>query len=235
MAGDDDFLDPEMKGLPDDPRLAFVVYEERLRPATRDAERDTPDTSLPRRYANSLIAFIRIEGLPISIETPPLDDRDFWPWYNQFLEYVDYYVVEYKLAHARGRSSNAVMAISFSQNYKQEIAGLLDRIRKIVNQAELEEQKKDAIYAKISALQLEVDRSTTLMGALLSGYLDVMTAIGEGGERLEPAVKVLERLMGVFRRAKTDHDQGQLPPPEEKKQLPSPKADWDELDDEIPF
>jgi hypothetical protein len=77
MAGDDNFLDPEMKGLPDDPRLAFVVYEERLRPVTRDAERDTPDTSLPRRYANSLIAFIRIEGLPIPIEMPPLDDRDF--------------------------------------------------------------------------------------------------------------------------------------------------------------
>lgn len=235
MAGDDDFLDPEMKELPDDPRLAFVVYEERLRPVTRDAERDTPDTSLPRRYANSLIAFIRIEGLPISIETPPLHDQDFWPWYNQFLEYVDYYVVEYKLAHARGRSSNIVTAISFSPNYREEITGLLDRIRKIVNQAELEENKKDAIYAKISALQLEMDRSTTLMGAILSGYLDVMTAIGEGGERLEPAVKVLERLMRVFRRAKADHDQGQLPPPEEKKQLPPPKVDWDELDDEIPF
>jgi hypothetical protein len=127
-----------------------------------------------------------------------------------------------------------VTAISFSSDYKEEIGGLLDRVRKIVNQAELEEKKKDAIYAKISALQFEVDRSTTLMGAILSGYLDVMTAIGEGGERLEPAVKVLERLMRVFRRAKADHDQGQLPPPEEKKQLPPPE-EFHELDDEIPF
>ena len=234
MTGDD-LLDPEMKGLPDDPRLAFVVYEARLRPVTRDAERDTPDTSLPRRYAHSLVAFIRLEGLPISVDMPPLDDREFWSWYNQFLEHIDYYVVEYKLTHARRRNSDTAMAISFSPGYKEEIAGLLDRIRKIVNQAELERKKKDAIYAKISVLQLEVDRSTTSMGALLSGYLDVMTTIGEGGEKLEPAVKVVERLMRVFQRAKADHDQGQLPPPQEKKQLPPPKADWDDLDDDIPF
>lgn len=100
---------------------------------------------------------------------------------------------------------------------------------------QLVDKKKDAIYAKITALQLEVNRSTTALGAILSNYLDIMTAIGEGGERLEPAVKVLERLMRVFRRAKADHDQGQLPSPEETRQLPAPKTDWDELDDEIPF
>ena len=231
MAGDDDFLDQEMMALPDDPRLAFVVYEQRLRQTTRDAAPSMEGWGLERRYANSLIAFIRIEGLSISVGDPPVSDSGFGEWYYSFLTLIDYHLVEYKLAHTRGRRTNPVTTISFSQDYKEEVASLLDRVRKIVNQTTLEDKKKDAIYAKIAALQFEVERSTTTLGALLFNYLDVMTAIGEGGERAEPAVKILERLMRVFRRAKADRDQGQLPPPEETKQLPPP----DDLDDEIPF
>jgi hypothetical protein len=35
--------------------------------------------------------------------------------------------------------------------------------------------------------------------------------------------------------AKVQRCRGLIFSPEEKKQLPSPKADWDDLDDEIPF
>jgi hypothetical protein len=242
MAGNDDFLEPEMMGLPEDPTLAFVAYEKRLRARTRDRtdqydERgDVNETSLARQYINRLIAFIRVWRLPVSVDMDvPYDDRDFWNWYYRFIKVVDYYVVEFQHEHLRGGRGNIVAAISFSLDYKEEIGRLLGRVRKIVNQAELAHDKKDAIYAKIAALQSEVDRSTTRFDALLSRWLDLTNAIGEGAKNLEPAVKTLERIMQIFGRAKADHDQGQLPPPEEKKQLPPPKADWDDLDDEIPF
>ena len=113
---------------------------------------------------------------------------------------------------------------------------LLGRIRKVINQTELPEPKKAAIYDKISALQAEVDKSTTRFDALLSRWLDLTNALGEGAENLEPLVKLMERLRGVFGRAKAAHDQGQLPAPEEQKQLPGPEpAVADELDDEIAF
>jgi hypothetical protein len=58
--------------------------------------------------------------------------------------------------------------------------------------------------------------------------------MGEGFENREPVGKTLERIMRMFGRATSDHDQGQLPPPEEKRQLPPPET-FDDLDDEIPF
>jgi hypothetical protein len=241
MAGDDDLIEPEMVGLPENPTLAFVAYEKRLRARTRDRtdeydeQGDLNVTSLARQYTNRLIAFIKVWGLPVSVNMDvPYDDRDFWNWYYRFIKTVDYYVVEFQHEHLRGGRGN-VAAISFSLDYKEEIGRLLDRVRKVVNQAELADDKKDAIHAKIAALQLEIDRSTTRFDALLSRWLDLTNAVGEAAKNLEPAVKMLERIMRIFGQAKADHDQRQLPPPEEKKQLPSPKADWNDLDDEIPF
>ena len=104
MAGDDDFLEPEMKGLPDDPMLAFAIYEQRLRAVTRD-NADGSGWTLERRYAKNLWAFIQLEGLPIPIEEPPPDDMMRFPeWYNEFVQRVDDYLFEYRLARARGRS-----------------------------------------------------------------------------------------------------------------------------------
>jgi hypothetical protein len=242
MAGDDDFFEPEMMGLPEDPTVAFVIYEKRLRARTRDVtdqydERgDLSGTSLARQYTNRLIAFIKVWSLPVSLHMDvPYDDKDFWGWYYRFIKDVDYYVVEFQHEHLRGRRGNIVAAISFSPDHKEEIGRLLERVRKVVNQAELADDKKNAIYAKIAALQSEIDRSTTRFDALLSRWLDLTNAIGEGASNLDPAVKTLERIMRIFGRAKADHDQGQLSPPEEKKQLPPPKSGYDDLDDEIPF
>ena len=76
------------------------------------------------------------------------------------------------------------------------------------------------------------------MDAFLSRWLDVTEAVGEGAENLEPAVKLLERVMKLFGRAKVDHDAGKLPPPEETQKLPAPEPEQQpgsDLDDEVPF
>ncbi len=83
-----------------------------------------------------------------------------------------------------------------------------------------------------------MDRTRTPLAALLSRLLDVTNAVGEGAEKLEPAVRLLERVMKVLGRAKADHDAGKLPPPEETQKLPAPEPEpqpSSDLDDEIPF
>jgi hypothetical protein len=130
-----------------------------------------------------------------------------------------------------------VSAISFSPDYRAEIGNLLGKIRKIIAQTDLLEPKRDAIYHKIAALQAEVDRSTTRFDALMSRSLDLTNTLGQAVDNLEPIWKLMERFFKVLGRAKADHDQGQLPPPETTKRLPPPEsnADFDDLDDEIPF
>ena len=85
---------------------------------------------------------------------------------------------------------------------------------------------------------MEVDKSKTRFDAFLARWLDLTNAAAEGAENLEPAVKLLDRVMRILGRAKADHDAGKLPAPEETKKLPGPKTEQSpgsDLDDEIPF
>lgn len=225
--------------LPEDKEEAFIVFEDRLRQRTRDVV-GTRGFIAEREYVNHILAFIKIEELSVDVPTnvPFADEDGFYEWYNRFTATVDYYIAEFSIKAARMNSRGTVTAVYLSADYKAEIHTLLDRIRKVVNATDLPEDKKNAIYAKIGKLQIEIDKTQTSFAAALSRWLDLTNAIGEGAENLEPAVKILERVMRVFGRAKSDHDIGKLPAPEELPRItgPSKKPIFSQdLDDEIPF
>ena len=223
---DKPITDEEMADLPDDDELAFVVYEERLRAKTRDKAADQEGSSLEREYANHILAFTSVVNMDISLNrNVPIGDNQFWDWYNHLQQVVDYHIVKIRLAHARDGWSGVTTAIYLSKNYKTEIHKLLGRVRKVVNGVDLPDSKKDAISDKINALQSEVDRSKTRFDAFLSRWLDVTNAASEGAENLEPVVKLLDHVMRIFGRAKTEHDVGKLPPPKVPQKLPSPATD----------
>ena len=240
MADQDKMItDEEMANLPDDDKLAFVVYEERLRAKTRAIAQENVGSNLEREYANHILAFIKIANLDIPVNRgPPGAEDNFWEWYHVFLNAIDYYIVEIRLAHARGVDNGVATMIYLSEDYKTEIHKLLGRIRKVVNAVDLSDAKKNTIYDKIAALQSEVDRTKTRFDTFLSRWLDLTNAAREGAENLEPAVRLLENVMRIFGRAKADHDVGMLPAPEETRKLPGPKRNQSlgpDLDDEIPF
>lgn len=240
MADQDKMItDEEMANLPDDDKLAFVVYEERLRAKTRAIAPEHEDLNLEREYANHIVAFIKIANLDIPVNRdPPENDVAFGVWYRSFLQAIDYHIVEIRLAHARGVDNGVATMIYLSEDYKTEIHKLLGRIRKVVNAVDLSDAKKNAIYDKIAALQSEVDRTKTRFDTFLSRWLDLTNAAREGAENLEPVVSLLEHVMRIFGRAKADHDVGMLPAPEETRKLPGPKRDQSlgsDLDDDIPF
>jgi hypothetical protein len=137
-----------------------------------------------------------------------------------------------------GNILSSTTVIALTPETKEEIHKQLETIRKIINQAKLEEDKKDAICRKIAALQSEIDRDRTTLDANLSKLLDVSVAIREAGENVAPALakidKLKEFLWSVWEQAERI-----LPPTaklkllsSEKKQPNAPKV---ELDDEIPF
>lgn len=192
--------DSEMAGLLEDDKLAFVTYEEQLRSKTRDnVGPDDRGSHKEREYANHVLAFVDVADLGIPVnKQPPLIDGEFWPWYHKFIQIVDYHTVKFRLAHARFYGKGMVSTFCLSDDYKTRIHNLLERVRKVVNQADFLDDKKDAIYKMIAELQAQVDRSGTLLSAFLSRFLDLTNAFGEGAENLEPAVKLLEHVMKVL-------------------------------------
>ena len=138
----DTISDEELSSLPDDNELAFVEYEKKLGERTRYSANDE-GSYLERDYVNHLLAFIDHYNLGVEIDLHvPEEDNKFWGWYHRFLSKVDSYTLKVRLTHARGAGKGIATTICFSSSYKSEISKLLNKIRKIVNAADLQANKK---------------------------------------------------------------------------------------------
>ncbi len=226
----------DWEDLPDDPELAFLVLEERLwakvvkarAPKEIFGEIEQPNPRIVEQeehsYVESIKGYIDETGIDIKFK----DSTGLWD--NDFPEFHG--IVQYFKARLRTRTKMAFFAkpgemVSLSDDYKQEIHHLLNRVRKVVHASDLEQPKKDAIQKKINELNDEVDQSTTKLGRYKAVWLEVTEAVGEGAKNLEPAVKILERVGSIFGKARAETDPAQLPSPATPKKLPGP-AEEDE-------
>jgi hypothetical protein len=237
--------DEEIDSLADDYEAAFVQYEGILREAVRAANssREYPDWDVEREYVAHILAFVDTRGIPLDLpRNPPVATGEFADWYRDFVRAVDYYKAVARLqVSARKRENVAVLTLS--PDFKAQIGGHLTAIRRIVVEAELLENKRDAIFRRINNLQEEVDRDRTRTEAALALWLDVTSAISKGAKNLDPAIERIERIMKVFGKAKDENEQATLLAPPERKRIappttaPEPQLPQSRksLDDEIPF
>jgi len=77
---------------------------------------------------------------------------------------------------------------------------------------------------------------------LLSLYLDVTSTLGEGADNLQPLIKPVEKLMGLFSKAKTEIEQKLLTSSKAPLLIAPPSDDSGDQDtetasddEEIPF
>jgi hypothetical protein len=236
--------DEDIDALPSDPDAAFVQYEAILREAVRTENvRDrNPGWDVEREYVAHILAFVDTRDLPLDLpRNPPGDGSAFSEWYQIFIRAVDYYKAVARLqVSARKRQNVAVLMLSL--DFKTQIGGHLTAIRKIVAEAEMSENKRDAIFRRINNLQEEVDRDRTRTEAAMALWLDLTSAISKGAKNLDPAIDRLERIIKVFAKAKDESEEKALmAPPERKRIAPptspveQPQAEKPSMDDEIPF
>jgi hypothetical protein len=139
----------------------------------------------------------------------------------------------------RNSRRDRAYSVRFDAATKQKVRHLLNQIKEIVDEVELDDRKKEALYSKINALANEVDRDRTHIQAFGALVVEMAGIVGEAANRMEPARKFLDSIARVFGVAKSHEDANlQLPlhhepkkiePPH--KRLPAPKTD----DDDIPF
>ena len=163
-----------------------------------------------------------------------MNNKDFAAHFERFKSKVEYLTTRFRLRQHRVASGSIGTLIAIGSNYKSEVAGLLDTIRKIVSQEVKDVHKRDNILSKIASLQSEVDRDQTTVDALFSRMLDLSQTIGKAAENIEPLVKLMERVKKVFWDA--PEKVRQLPRPERQKLIRQDKAEQkSDMDDEIPF
>lgn len=188
-----------------------------------------------RSFVTAILAFLDEYGIESDLQDiSELNNKDFAAHFGRFKSKVEYLTTRFRLRQHRVASGSIGTLIAIGSNYKSEVAGLLDTIRKIVSQEVKDVHKRDNILSKIASLQSEVDRDQTTVDALFSRMLDLSQTIGKAAENIEPLVKLMERVKKVFWDA--PEKVRQLPRPERQKLISQDKAEQKSgMDDEIPF
>ena len=184
-----DFID-----LPTNNEEAFIYLERQLREAYFQDSRNDQEYSVDengryfgdwepeRTYVAKVLTLL--DELYLEIDVPDIIDfsRDdgaaFIKEFNSFKQKIHNSIFRIQLRRARTSGGGAGTAITIKSNYKDDIGKLLETIRKIVNQEIEDTRKKDAIFAKISSLQLEVDRDLTTIDSLFRLALDLTQTMG---------------------------------------------------------
>ncbi|MCG6558127.1 hypothetical protein MB818_07945 [Ruegeria sp. 1NDH52C] len=115
-------------------------------------------------------------------------------------------------------------SVYLDQEWKSHATTLVSHIREVVTRATMADDLREPILRSLNQLQSEIDRNRTRLERVSDAWLQITSAIGNGAENLEPAVKLIERLSKAMGKAKRHEIEAEKHP-----QLPPPP---DELKDE---
>lgn len=228
--------------LPADPELAFLILEQRYRD---ECNRQVDSVSEDERtnvfyvdYIAQVLAIIKALGLEAEFDTevPKIEEVSYHTYIN-FSKDVKYYRTILEIKHGRRVQK---FSVRFDGATKQKIRHHLTKVREIVENMEVSQDKKEALFLKIGALEQEVERDRTRFEAYAALVIESAGILGDAADKLEPVRKWLDTIGRVIWGAKKEEDAKQLPPPPELKRIQPPQTaeqlpENGNLDDDIPF
>lgn len=237
---DEDFY----ASLNDDNEVAFIQVVEMLDAKLRDNLASLDDRDDPRYlqqdYMNKVVAAAgALEIDEIANFNVPAIQNDFVETYDEFALALQRFVMKVSLRKVR---TGKIYSVELSSADKERIHGYVKKIRGLIEGADLEDKKRNSLYAKLNAFEADVDRARTPFNNAMLMALDVAHVVKTYGEALNPLNEFLKRINDLLASAKSkDPEQAQLPPPDVKKKLPPPPKQIEgpkfprDLDDDIPF
>lgn len=229
---------PEFDDLPDDPEVAFVRLYERHHQEYQEQSNVAQDgRGAAADFMNTMLGVARgldIEGFE-TWEVPEEWD-DIYPVFTNFDRALKRFIMEIKVRKSR---ITKVYSVSLSPDDKERIHALVAQIREVISSADLEERKRNSLYLKLGAFEVDVDRSRTRFDNAMLMALDIVGLADKATSTLNSLNELLRRIETIMGKAKEkEPEQNQLPTPTERKKLePPPKRieHKTNLDDDIPF
>ncbi len=226
------------ENLPNDPEEAFLKLESLFREECEVAianahDNERTDVYHVRYIARVLGAITALElESQFSSEVPQIEDVDYNTYLNFSKDVENYRTV---LSIRRGRRVQGY-SVHFNEATKEKLRHHLRQMRDVVDKCEVEQPKKEALFSKINALEIEVDRDRTRLDALADL---TVTAAGILDTALEPVNKLLNTVARVFYGAQREEPK-RIPPPAPRRRIEGPKISTStrkpsDMDDEMPF
>ncbi|TKV74723.1 hypothetical protein [Rhizobium sp. AU243] len=161
--------------------------------------------------------------------------------YDEFSYQVQRYVMTVQIRQTR---AHKVYSVCLSDAEKDRIHALVNEIASVIQKSDLEERKRNSLFAKLNLFIADVDRSRTRFDNAMLFMLEGAALAQEYGKALNPLNELFKRIGDVMGKAKSaEPDQAQLPPPEVPKKLEAPQKKIEgpkggfsrDMDDDIPF
>ncbi|MCY4288609.1 MAG: hypothetical protein OXC63_08450 [Aestuariivita sp.] len=239
-------LDVSVDDLPGNPEKAFCEFETKVRTAYENQEAANSYDDMGnfvsevcyasrKSYVVRILAFLDLRAITYADEPrirdiTTLDGEDFMETFGQFTLGVERLITTFQLRNDSQTGTKIAIAIS----YKAEIGRYLKKIREIVRREVKAVHKRDNIFAKIAALQSEVDRDQTTIDAAFGRVIDLSKVIGEVAENIKPVIELMDKIKRIFWEG-TDKV-NLLPKPPSPIMLPKPNSNAPSKDasDDIP-
>jgi hypothetical protein len=232
------FKNIDFENLPADADAAFMTLVEHFRElldqslSGREQEDTRPEL---RDFMNNVLAAARELGIESFSSWTVPSYADVYSEYGEF----DLFLKQYFLRVSIRRIKTAkVFSVSLDQAARERIHGLIAKIRKVIDSVDLEDRKKNSLFAKLNLFEADVDRNRTRFDNAMSFIIEAADAAKKVGESLNPLNEMLKRISEIMGHAKDKEPEDlQLPAPPKKlepprKQIEGPKND--DYDD-IPF
>ena len=238
--------DEEMMNLPEDPAFAFVECEKILRRQLKDSLEKVEGFGVQElyiEYINHVRAAARALELPYfnSISFPHDYERLF-EFFQKFTQEVDFITGETRMRRARRTKEYSVALDSAA---RKKIHLHIAKIKGVLEKLEVSDQKRDALFTKVAALEAEVERTRTRFEVVSAFIIEASSVVGKAIDQLEPARKWVDSIAAIMGKAKEAEveEQARLPRPTERKRIED-KTDKnqkgqskpnEEFSDDIPF
>jgi hypothetical protein len=227
-------LDP-FHELPDDPELAFLQLEAHFRAECERrielaGDRERTDVIYVDYIAQVLAAITEL-GLEANFreKVPNIEDVDYNTYLN-FNKDVKHFRTILEIRHQRRAQGYSVQ---FDNAAKTKIKHHLDQLQELFQKLEIEERKREDLFASLNELRSEVDRNRTHYDRLAAFTIETAGVVGDAVDRSK-ILELLGAIARVFWGARASAP-AKIAGPTTPKRIEPPRSKTNPEDDEIPF
>ncbi|MCD2183594.1 hypothetical protein [Rhizobium sp. GN54] len=231
---------PDFENLPDDDEIALLQYIEEFTEQYQDELKSYGDNEDTRQvgieFMNNVLSAASALGIVEFSNWSIPEWNDAYKEISDFKLFTKAYVIRAQVKRAR---TAKVYTVLLDAPTKERIHGLITAIRRVIQQADIEERKRNSLYAKLNVFEADVDRSRTRFDNAMAFIIDAADAAKKVGESLNPLSELVKRINELLGHAKDLEGDIKLPPPIERKRIEGPKKVEPtfsrDLDEDIPF
>lgn len=227
----------EYENLPEAPEEAVAVFLEiSLQRLNQEL------IELDERNGNQFVVYSRFAAALVGILdecefdyppnlAPPETDSGWWEWRNRLQNFANKESarLSFKLKRGAGQRQSISPVVVLDLDFRDRIRASLRKIRGVINAASISEPLRELLFKRLRDFEVDLDRRRTRVEAATVFFYEVTKLSGQAAENLKPVVELLKDVMGLLGQA----EERQGIEEEERKSLPAPSTDIDDID--IPF